>query len=209
MSTATPNMNPEDAWEELPDSCHACLIFDTDAQRDAIVTRYLEAGVRRGELVRYFTDVTPPEVVRSWISGVGPRALDASEDGPVRIIPAERAYCPDGRFEPRRLVDAMEPGYVRAMDAGFAGVRTAGEMTWALRGLPGSDRLMEYEALINTVPDTYPHLGMCQYDARLFDGATLFKVLRVHPHVVAGGQVVKNPYYVTPEVLLAEMGPTP
>jgi hypothetical protein len=40
---------------------------------------------------------------------------------------------------------------------------------------------------------------MCQYDARLFDGATLFKVLQVHPYIIAQGQIVRNPYYIKPE----------
>jgi len=41
--------------------------------------------------------------------------------------------------------------------------------------------LIEYEMMLNTVESDFPHSGMCQYDARLFDGATLFRVLQVHP----------------------------
>jgi hypothetical protein len=206
----TSERTPEDrdfAWVDLPDNCHACLIYDNAPQREAIVGAYLGAGLERGELVRYFTDGTPAEVVQSWIPQGG-SAAEPAADGPIRIISAEVAYCPQGRFEPREVIAAMVPGYTRAMAAGFTGVRTCGEMTWALRGIPGSDRLMEYEALINTVPGTLPHYGMCQYDARQFDGATLFRILRVHPYVVAGDQVVWNPYYVGPEVVLAELGQT-
>ena len=42
----------------------------------------------------------------------------------------------------------------------------------------------------------------CQYDARRFDGATLFDVLNVHPMMIIRGQVVRNPYYVEPEHFL-------
>ena len=206
MSKDTPAVDPEDAWHELPVNCHACLIYDSDAQRDAIVPGFMRAGLRQGELVRYFADVTTPDVVLSWVSDGEPGPAEATDDGPLRIAEAERAYCPDGRFEPRRVVDRMLPGYELVKAAGFRGVRTIGEMSWALRGLPGSDRLVEYEALINTIETTFPHIGMCQYDARLFDGATLFQMLRVHPHVIAGGRVVRNPYYVRPEVLLAPDG---
>jgi hypothetical protein len=208
MSKDTPDVDLGFTWDVLPESCHACLIYDSETQRDAIVSGYLAAGLRQGELVRYFTDVTTPEVVRSWLSGAGLDALDVSENGPFRIARAESAYCPDGRFEPQKMIDGMVPGYDRARNAGFTGVRSCGEMTWALRDIPGSERLMEYEALLSTVADTFPHTGMCQYDARLFDGATLFKVLQVHPYVVAGGQIVRNPYYVRPEDFLAEIGLT-
>jgi hypothetical protein len=46
---------------------------------------------------------------------------------------------------------------------------------------------------------------MCQYDARRFDGATLYKVLQVHPYMVAQGQLVQNPYYVKPDEFLASL----
>ncbi len=199
------DQNPDSAWVELPDNCHACLIYDDTPTRDAIVAAYLGAGLRGGELVRYFTDMTPVEDVLSWAGRDG-AGLEPAEDSPLQVIEAERAYCPGGRFEPRDVIAGMPLAYERARAAGFTGVRTCGEMTWALRGIPGSERLVEYEALISTVSSPVPHLGMCQYDARQFDGATLFHVLRVHPHLVAGDRVVWNPYYVGPERVLAETG---
>jgi hypothetical protein len=204
MSKDTQDIELGFTQDVLPEGCHACLIYDSDAQRDAVVPEYLAAGLRQGELVRYWADETTPEVVRSWLARAGLDAPDASGNGPLLVARAEGVYCPDGRFEPQQVIDRMAPGYERARDAGFSGVRTCGEMTWALRGIPGSERLMEYEALISTVSHAFPHVGMCQYDARLFDGATLFKVLQVHPHVVAGGQIVRNPYYIRPEDVLAQ-----
>jgi hypothetical protein len=78
-------------------------------------------------------------------------------------------------------------------------------MTWALRETLGSERFLEYEAMLNTVSVPFPHFGMCQYDARRFDGATLYKVLQVHPFMVAHGQIVQNPFYVKPEEFLGAL----
>ena len=78
-------------------------------------------------------------------------------------------------------------------------------MGWALEGLPGTERLIEYEARVNTVVAEYPCTACCQYDARRFDGATLFHVLSVHPAMVVHGQVVRNPYYIPPEKFLAKL----
>lgn len=206
MTTEIPRDRSSFAWTELPENCHACLIYDDPSQRDVVVRAYLEGGLRRGELVRYFTDETPVDEVCSWLADAPGGPIEPSDDGPFRIARAEDAYCPGGRFEPPAVIRNMVPGYERARMAGFTGVRNAGEMSWALRGIPGSDRLIEYEVLLNTLPDVFPHSGVCQYDARRFDGATLFRVLRVHPFVVADSQVVWNPYYVTPETVLAEMG---
>jgi hypothetical protein len=93
----------------------------------------------------------------------------------------------------------MTPRYNKAKQAGYRGMRSCGEMSWAMRGIPGSDRFLEYETLINTVTSDFPFTGMCLYDARLFSGDILFKVLQVHPYMVARGQIVRNPFYLRPE----------
>jgi hypothetical protein len=189
----------------FPECHHLCLIYDNEGQRRKTVSEYLAAGVQRGELVRYFADVTSPEEIRAWLLEAGIDLPKAEENGDFAIVKAENAYCPNGRFVPREALDRMVARYDMAKKAGYSGSRASGEMTWALRGIPGSDRLLEYEIRINTISETFPYVGMCQYDARLFDGATLFKVLRVHPFMVAQGQIVQNPFYVRPEELLAEL----
>jgi hypothetical protein len=114
------------------------------------------------------------------------------------------AYCPDGRFEPQKMIDEMSPKFDLLKRSGFSGIRSCGEMSWALKNIPGSDRLMEYETLLNTVAGAFPHSGMCQYDARLFDGATLFNILKVHPYMIVQGQIVRNPFYIRPDEFQAK-----
>ena len=189
--------------ESLPDCHHLCLIYDDEEQRQKIVSVYLAAGLKRGEIVRYFTDTTTPNDVRARLLEMG---LELREDGSFGVVKAENAYCPSGRFVPQELLANMVSRYTMAKEAGYSGSRVCSEMTWALRGIPGSDRLLEYEIGINTIHRAFPHIGMCQYDARLFDGATLFKVLQVHPYMVAQGQIVRNPFYTRPEEFLKEVG---
>ena len=188
--------------ERLTGSGHVCLIYDSEAQRRRIVCEYLAAGLRQGELVRYIADATTPEQVRSWLLEL---VAKLPEDGPLSLFKAESFYCPGGRFDPKELIDGMLPRFDLAQKAGYSGVRSSGEMSWALKGIPGSDRWLEYETLLNTVGGGFPHTGMCQYDARLFDGATLFKVLQVHPFMIAQGRIVRNPFYIKPEEFLAKL----
>ena len=182
--------------EVFPECHHLCLIYDSEEQRRKIVSEYLVAGLKRGELVRYFADTNTPNDIRAWLLEMG---MELREDGSFGIVKAESAYCPSGRFVPQEVLDNMVSRYAMARDAGYSGSRACGEMTWALRDIPGSDRLLEYEIGINTIHETFPYIGMCQYDARLFDGATLFKVLQMHPYMIAQGQIVRNPFYMRPE----------
>jgi hypothetical protein len=185
--------------ERFPDCNHLCLIYDDEEQRRKIVSKYVSAGLTQGELVRYVTDMTAPEKIRSWVLEMGVELPEIEKNEPFGIFQAESWYCPSGRFDPQKLIDGMVPRYHQVEQAGYKGSRVCGEMTWALRDLPGSDRLLEYEVLLNTVTEAFPHVGMCMYDANLFDGATLFKVLQVHPYMVAQGHVVRNPFYLRPE----------
>jgi hypothetical protein len=187
------------ARQPFPECCHVCLIFDDDQQRRKMVSEFLAAGLRRGELVRYIADSSSPEQIRSSLLELG---VEIPDGAPFYIHKAEDFYCPSGRFNPQVLIDSMPIRYDSAKKAGYSGVRSCGEMSWALRHIPGSEKLLEYEALLSTVTATFPHIGMCQYDARLFDGATLFKVLQVHPYMVAHGGIVRNPFYIRPEEFL-------
>lgn len=201
MTNPRQNANLEFTQAIFPDCHHMCLIYDSEDQRREIVSKYLAAGLQRREFVRYFADTTSPEEIRAWLGALG---AEVREDGSFGVVKAESAYCPSGRFVPRDVLDNMVARYATAKKAGYRGSRVTGEMSWALRGLPGSDRLLEYETGINAVHDAFPHVGMCQYDARLFDGATLYKVLQVHPYMIAQGQVVQNPFYTRPEECATE-----
>jgi hypothetical protein len=190
--------------EQFPDCTHICLFYDQENQRQRIVTEYMAAGLKHGEVVRYFTDVTTPEKIRSWLAEIGVEVSQALEKGAFTIANAETTYCPNGYFDPKDMIARLVPAYDRAKQAGYSGVRSCGEMTWIYKGLPGSTRVLEYEVLLNSITADFPHIGMCMYDVNQFDGATLFKVLQVHPYMVAGGHVVRNPYYIRPDEYQAQ-----
>ncbi len=199
MTPSTPEARPRIDFDSLPDCHHMCLIYDNEAERRELVTQYLAAGLRRGDYVRYFADTTPAEDVHAWLAETGCQTRDTEAFG---VVAARDAYCPSGRFEPPDVLANMAARYTRVKQAGYSGSRVTGEMSWALRGLPGSERLLEYEIGINAIDEPFPHGGMCQYDARQWDGATLFRVLQVHPFMIAHGQVVRNPFYLRPEEYL-------
>jgi hypothetical protein len=190
--------------EQLPECHHLCLIYDNEQQRRKIVSKYLAAGIKQGNLVRYFADTTSPEEVRAWLSETGIELQKAEEDGYFGIVKAEDAYYPGGRFVPKEVIKGAVSRYAMAKKAGYSGSRACGEMTWVLRGIPGSEQFLEYEVRLNMITETFPYIGMCQYNAQRFDGATLFQVLQVHPYMVAQGQVVRNPFYLKPEEFFEE-----
>jgi len=188
--------------EPFPPGSHMCLLYDDDADRRRLIGSFLAAGVRTGDRVAYFVDTVTPADARSWLRELGLELPEDDQDDRFTLAAAEPTYCPEGVFVPERMLNALRDFHVGAVAGGYAGGRVSGEMSWALRGIPGSERLVEYESRVNALLVEHPVTAICQYDARRFDGTTLFEVLRVHPMMIVRGQVVRNPYYVKPRAFL-------
>jgi hypothetical protein len=71
MNTASEGVDLGFTKERFPECHHLCLIYDNDEQRQKIVSEYLVTGVKQGDLVRYFSDTTSTEEVRTWLSETG------------------------------------------------------------------------------------------------------------------------------------------
>jgi len=184
--------------ERFPVGTHMCLIFDDEDERRKLIGKFLKAGLREGEKVAYFADTMTPAEVTTWLRERGVDVSDHAKTNRFSVAVAEKTYCPNGRFVPEEMLGRLRIFHGAAFEEGCPGGRVSGEMSWALKGIPGSDRLMEYEALLNDAFATHPITAICQYDARRFNGAAIFDVLKVHPMMIVHGQVVKNPYYVRP-----------
>lgn len=188
--------------ERFPAGTHMCYIYNDDQERHELISRFVESGLRGHEKVGYFVDLMSPEQMRAHLRELGIDLPPQTDEREFSITRALDTYCPDGRFVPERMLQNLRSMHDSSIEEGYAGARASGEMSWVLRGVPGSERLIEYEALVNIVVREYPTTAICQYDARRFDGATLFDVLSVHPMMIIRGQVVRNPYYVDPEHFL-------
>ncbi|MCP4397321.1 MAG: hypothetical protein GY801_08495 [bacterium] len=80
--------------------------------------------------------------------------------------------------------------------------RIIGEMPPEVQDVPGGDRLLEYESRVSILLREHPFTVICQYDANVFDGATIMDVLKVHPQTIVNGAVVQNPFFIQPEEYL-------
>lgn len=151
--------------------------------------------------VGYFTDVMPPmNDIDSYLFQLG--ILPSCQVKPKQMVLAqtETAYCPDGAFIPERMLDYWSSFNNQALSESFTGARMIGNTSWLSKDMPGVERWIEYEAMLNSLMEEVPiHGVMCQYDVSKLDGAMLFDVLNVHPMMIAAGQVAHNPYFSMPD----------
>jgi len=195
MSTICGGVSLGFTEETFPSGIHACYIFSDSRERESVIARFLARGLEDGESVSAFLDTFERGALLRALAGLGLPSDDPTYAGRLALTSALETYCPDGRFDPDAMLERLRA--LGQIDPEcYAGMRATGEMTWALNGLPGSERLMEYEARLNDVVQEQPCVNaLCQYDANRFSPRTLAHVLRVHPLMVVRGQLIRNPHY--------------
>jgi PAS domain S-box-containing protein len=192
-----------EAVEGLKPHDHLCLIYESQEEWRAAMIPFLEMGLRRGEKCIYIVDARTARQVRRYLrqEGVDVTAVEAS--GQLSVLPGGRAYMQGGTFHPDRMIALLKTETEKALAEGYPALRVTWEMSWALRGHPGSERLLEYEAKLNRdFFSSYPCLAICQYDRWKFDPEIIKGVIMTHPLLVRGGQVYHNFYYIPPEEFL-------
>ena len=181
---------------------HLCCIYETDEEHRALLTPYLRQGLERNEKVVYIVDARTAETVLRyvWEDGLDPRPF--LDRGQLVILTVSDAYMRDGAFIPDRMISFLRQETDRSVGEGYGALRVTGEMSWALRRLPGSNHLIEYESKLNTFLPGSRCLALCQYDKRRFPPEILLQVLATHPVAVIGTEVYENFHFVPPEVFL-------
>jgi hypothetical protein len=190
---------------DLAPGDHICAFYRGAAQRDELLLPYLREGLRAGDKCVCVTD--DPAADGSVRALAVEFDLDLSvAGGPLQPMRSGATYLADGYFSIDRMIGFWEGALLQE---GFGFVRAAGEMTWALRGLPGAEHLLAYEAKLNAfLPDHPQVVLLCLYDLEQFsDGQVLLEILRTHPKVLLSGQLLDNPWYMDPDVYLAQAEP--
>ncbi|MFF9278963.1 MEDS domain-containing protein [Streptomyces griseosporeus] len=171
--------------EEIDHGDHVCLAFADDAEQQRVAPTYLLTGLRRGERVMYFADQRTPTQVLDWLRAAGRDPEPALASGQLVVTTADDSYLAAGTFDADSMVATLRQEVADSLRAGYTGFRVSGEMAWALRDVPGSERLGEYETKANAAFEGHRASAVCQYDDRRIDAAALADFEAGHPQVVA------------------------
>jgi hypothetical protein len=184
----------------LAPGSHVCAFYRGDADRDRLLTGYLGAGLAAGDKCICVVD-----------SAYTARRLESlsrscGDPGPggaqMDIHLPESTYLAGGEFTTSHMLSFWTENMNKAEIQGYSFYRLAGEMTWALRDVPGVEHLIGYESELNRVTPSYPVIVLCLYDLDRFSGEIVVNVVKTHPQVLVQGILVENPYYIGPDEFL-------
>jgi DNA-binding CsgD family transcriptional regulator len=181
---------------------HACCFYETAEKHRAVLTPFLRQGLERGRKVVYILDVSTAEAILAYFRRDGLDVEPYLARGQMVFLTRDETYMQEGVFDPDRMIVELQAQTDQALAEGYPGLRITGEMGWALRGLPGSERLIEYEGKVNEFFPGSKCVGLCQYDWRAFGPPLLLDVLSTHPVAVVNAILYDNYYYMSPATVL-------
>ena len=195
------------ALAELGIHDHLCLIYDAQEDQFAAAIPFIRIGLERNERCIYIADDNTATDVLVALRDNGVDVDAAIQRGQINVATKREAYLRADTFDPDYMISFLAEETEAAKADGYTALRVTGEMTWALGNAPGADRLMEYEAKLNEFFPTHNCLALCQYNRRRFPPEIIRDVIRIHPRIVYGRTVCRNPYHVPSAELLRPDGP--
>lgn len=183
---------------------HYCGIYRTDEDHRILVVDFIRQGVANREKMLYIINLQTAAQLKATLAAAEIDADPLIEQGQLVILTANDAYLRDNEFDPDKMIALLREETDKALAEGYPALRVTGEMTWALGGEPGSERLVEYESKLNRFFPDHKCYAVCQYDRRRFDAEMLLDILHTHPQVLYGQDAFDNArmYYVPPDSFL-------
>lgn len=194
--------------KDLEPGDHLCCLYENEEEHRTLLTPFLRQGLEKRQKVLYIVDAHTAETVLNYLRDDGLEVEPYLISGQLVILTVDDAYIRDEVFNPEGMIALLRTETERAQSEGYPTLRVTGEMTWVLRGLPGSERLIEYESKLNKFLPNSRCLAICQYDRRRFSSKVLLDVLSTHPIAIVGTEVYDNFYYMPPEDFLGNDLPT-
>jgi hypothetical protein len=185
---------------------HVCMVFMTPEVQLAAAIDYIKQGLARKERCLYVVGEHDLDTFRGALRASGIAVEDEEARGALVLITKNEGHLASGTFDPNSMIAMLEDAVRSALDAGFAGLCAAGDMTWLLDEAPGSERIAEYEARLTPFYRSHRALGLCLY-RRNMPKILLDHCLATHPTVRLDGPILlANPFYELPELAESRKG---
>jgi MEDS: MEthanogen/methylotroph, DcmR Sensory domain len=190
---------------QLNQGDHVCVFCRGRDERDELLLPFLADGLSAGHKCLAVLDTSEPE---DLLDALGPVAAEVHPADRLMVLASRDVYLTERGFDMQGMLDfyGAELRQVATGASTYPCVRTAGEMTWALRDIAGVEDLLTYEAKVNQVLASHPDaaISLCLYDVDRFSGELIVGVLRTHPKMVVSGTAVDNPFFIQPDEFLRQ-----
>ena len=191
--------------ESIEGPLHVCAFFDSREEQYKTLLPWIKEGIENKEEIINILDGSLHNDHCCRLSDANIPVHEVVKRGQLKLFASEQTYLNGGSFAAERMVELLENALMDAQNGPYGAFRGYGDMEWALKNLPGTDELIEYEARINTFAPKYNCSIVCVYDITRFSGSAVVDILATHPYVIMDGKIHKNPHFIDPIDLLKDL----
>ncbi len=184
--------------ETITGSPHICAFFDSREEQYEILLPWLKEGIDNNEEVLTILESNKHHEHRLRLLEANIPVEETVQRGQLKVVASEDTYLREGAFAAERMFNIVEQALIGASSGPYRRFRGCGEMEWALKNMPGTDELMEYEARLNHLSKKHECSILCIYDINRFSGSAVADVLATHSHVIMHGKIHINPHFMEP-----------
>ncbi|KAB8195458.1 hypothetical protein FH608_014090 [Nonomuraea phyllanthi] len=161
---------------------HACLTFGEPEELLDLTAAFVRDGLAEGQRVVWLAEEPERRLAELGRRGVVPGDAAA---GRMTIIGPQDELLKDRAFEVKHAMRWLRDQMARTAHEGYAGLRVAFDMSWALQPICGIEQLPSFEEEIAATLTGTSAAVLCQYDRERFDPVTLASVSGYHTRSVA------------------------
>jgi anti-anti-sigma regulatory factor len=186
---------------------HACLTFGEQEELLDLTAAFVRDGLASGSRVVMLSDA--PQITMAKLGGHEMTAESAVAAGQIMVVASQDGLVGPGGFSAERAMEWLRGQLADSRRQGYAGIRIALDMSWALQPMTGIEELPVLEEEIASAVSDAEMSVLCGYDRGRFDPVTLALIAPMHSHAVAAATYHDDPVlricrqYVPPGVRLA------
>ncbi|MBB6348797.1 MEDS domain-containing protein [Nonomuraea muscovyensis] len=200
-------INAEVQITDLKLNDHACLTFGEPEELLDLTAAYVRDGLSGGLRVVWLCEEPQGALTELDRRGVAVRSATAA--GSMDVVASQDGLLSGPSFTVAHAMEWLHRQRELTSRGGYAGLRVALDMGWALRPISGIEQLPAFEEEIATALSDTGVSVLCQYDRDRFDPVTLASVASFHTRSVTAATYHSDPLlricrqYAPPGVRLA------
>ncbi len=175
---------------------HIGHFYKSNEEEKNVSVSFLKVGIEAGhKCVCLMGAGSKHHELRAALADVGINVEHAVASGQLTLS--------EGKSQPEDL-QAMLAEAMLDIPSKYPLLRWVGVMSWALKKVPTTEKLMEWESHCNCVEDPAA-IFLCQYELPMFLGNVVMDAMKTHPICIISGAIHQNPYYQKPDEFLEEL----
>jgi hypothetical protein len=168
---------------ETSDFRHQCFTYDGSASRHVpMIAAVMKKKLEQRQRCLYFNSEPMAAMLRSHLAAIGVDVVGETAKASLVIYSDLGHLHEDQTFDIDRMMTALENALDEALQDGYAGLWTTGDVAWEFGPKRDFGQLGQYEMQLEEFLCTHPEMsGICQYHASVLPSDVVRTGREMHP----------------------------